>query len=115
MNVAAESVEMASTWVHDRLLFNRGLRNNILNLSQVRGLNHVAAAAKPASQSSGGGGGVRKGSNSNIKAAPLHQLNAAAPPLPAAIKPTDTRARDGQAEDVAPLISIDQGLIRCDV
>ena len=57
LNVAAESVEMASTWVHDLLLFNRGLRNNILNLSQVRGLNHVAAAAKPASQSSGGGGG----------------------------------------------------------
>ena len=70
---------------------------------------------------SGGGAtagmGVRKDSHSNVKPFPVHQLGAAAAAAAyqAAPKPSDTpgsSAREGPMEDVAPLLSIDHGLIR---
>ena len=78
----------------------------------------MAAAAKPMSMGSGGGAaagmGVRKDSQSNVKAVPANQQGAAATHQ-AAPKASDTpgsHVRDGATEDVAPLLSIDQGLIR---
>jgi hypothetical protein len=46
LNVAAESVEMATTWVSAPAILNI-TRSKVLKLSQVRGLVHVSAAAKP--------------------------------------------------------------------
>ncbi len=61
--------------------------------------------------------GVRKDSQSNAKPFPVHHIGAAAgaAAYQAAPKPSDTpgtHARDGPIEDVAPLLSIDHGLIR---
>ncbi len=81
----------------------------------------MAAAAKPTSRDSGGGAaagmGVRKDSQSNVKPFPVHQHGAAAGAAAhqAAHKTSDTpgsHAREGPTEDVAPLLSIDHGLIR---
>ena len=54
LNVAAESVEMAATWVSRPVILNI-MRFKVLKLWQVRGLVYVSAAAKPAAPAAASG------------------------------------------------------------